>query len=419
MNVRRAVEGDENSKFFHGIVNRKWASLAVKGVMINGEWVDEPNRVKEEFRNHFASRFNDPGPRSGFINHVFPNQLNADQVSELEKPISKEEIRLAVWGCGENKSPGPDGFTFEFFRKLWDVVGMDFCIAVEWFFEHAYFPVGCNSSFIALIPKALEPKVVLKSLGFDFFSHCKIRIGNGCNTSFWKDPWIGDSRLCLQFPRLYALENNKECTVAVKMSAPFTFSFRREVRGGIESSQLSQISELLGTQILSSIEDRWRWDLNGDGNFHVKDVRSKLDDSLLPKADTPTRWITTIPIKLNIFAWKVSLNRLPTRLNLVRRGVLVSPISCPICLAGLEDLDHLLFRCNMAAEVLRAVCKWWNLAWSPLDSYATWLSWFSSIRMLSQLKSVLEGVFYTSWWCMYDQLLFADSHSRQEVFLMR
>ncbi|GJU11850.1 RNA-directed DNA polymerase, eukaryota [Tanacetum coccineum] len=202
----------------------------------------------------------------------------------------------------------------------------------------------------------------------------------------------------LQFPRLYALENNKECTVAVKMSAPFTFSFRREVRGGIESSQLSQISKLLGTQILSSIEDRWRWDLNGDGNFHVKDVRSKLDDSFLPKADTPTRWITTIPIKLNIFAWKVSLNRLPTRLNLVRRGVLVSPISCPICLAGLEDLDHLLFRCNMAAEVLRAVCKWWNLAWSPLDSYATWLSWFSSIRMLSQLKSVLEGVFYTSEW---------------------
>nr|GEX02186.1 RNA-directed DNA polymerase, eukaryota [Tanacetum cinerariifolium] len=53
-------------------------------------------------------------------------------------------------------------------------------------------------------------------------------------------------------------------------------------------------------QILSSMEDRWRWDLNGGGYFHVKDVRSKLDDSLLPKADTPTRWIKTIPIKLNI-----------------------------------------------------------------------------------------------------------------------
>ncbi|GJU62782.1 RNA-directed DNA polymerase, eukaryota [Tanacetum coccineum] len=35
-----------------------------------------------------------------------------------------------------------------------------FCLAVEWFFHHASFPVGCNSSFIALIPKTLNPKSV-------------------------------------------------------------------------------------------------------------------------------------------------------------------------------------------------------------------------------------------------------------------
>nr|GFB73005.1 RNA-directed DNA polymerase, eukaryota [Tanacetum cinerariifolium] len=44
--VQWAVEGDEKSKFFHGIVNKKRANLAVKGVMIDGEWVDEPGRVK-------------------------------------------------------------------------------------------------------------------------------------------------------------------------------------------------------------------------------------------------------------------------------------------------------------------------------------------------------------------------------------
>ncbi|GKA52179.1 RNA-directed DNA polymerase, eukaryota [Tanacetum coccineum] len=37
--VRWAIEGDENSKFFHGIINRKRANLSVKGVfMIEGEW---------------------------------------------------------------------------------------------------------------------------------------------------------------------------------------------------------------------------------------------------------------------------------------------------------------------------------------------------------------------------------------------
>ncbi|GJZ43778.1 hypothetical protein Tco_0591033 [Tanacetum coccineum] len=78
----------------------------------------------------------------------------------MEALISKDEIRRSVGDCGENKSPGPDGFTFEFFRKFWNIVGPDLCLAVEWFFHHASFPVGCNSSFIALIPKTLNPKSV-------------------------------------------------------------------------------------------------------------------------------------------------------------------------------------------------------------------------------------------------------------------
>nr|GFB23762.1 RNA-directed DNA polymerase, eukaryota [Tanacetum cinerariifolium] len=109
--VKWAVEGDENSKFFHGIVNRKRANLTVKGVLIDGEWVDDPTRVKDEFQAHFATRFNDPSPRLGYINFTFPNRLNDDQVADLENPISRDEIRSAVWGWGEDKSPGPDGLS--------------------------------------------------------------------------------------------------------------------------------------------------------------------------------------------------------------------------------------------------------------------------------------------------------------------
>ncbi|GJT29586.1 RNA-directed DNA polymerase, eukaryota, partial [Tanacetum coccineum] len=141
-------------------LNRKRANLTVKGIMVDGVWVDEPSRVKKEFRDHFAARFQDPGICHGKLNFSFPNRLSSEQVAELEIPISKEEIRNAVWGCGENKSPGPDGFTFEFFRKYWHIVGTDFCLAVEWFFNHDSFSVGCNSSFIALIPKSLDPKLV-------------------------------------------------------------------------------------------------------------------------------------------------------------------------------------------------------------------------------------------------------------------
>nr|GEZ44977.1 RNA-directed DNA polymerase, eukaryota [Tanacetum cinerariifolium] len=128
--------------------------------MVDGEWVDDPNRVKDEFCTHFAKRFHDSGTSHCRLNFNFLNRLTTVQDVELEAPLSRDEIRKTVWGCGENKSPGSDGFTFEFFRKFWDVVGPDLCIAAEWFFEHCSFYKGCNSSFIALIPKNLDPKIV-------------------------------------------------------------------------------------------------------------------------------------------------------------------------------------------------------------------------------------------------------------------
>ncbi|GJU75384.1 hypothetical protein Tco_1272454 [Tanacetum coccineum] len=87
----------------------------------------------------------------------------------------------------------------------------------------------------------------------DLISHCKIRVGKGTGTSFWKDLWIGDNLLKLSFPRLFALEENKD-----------------------------NIGCLM-------IRD-WFGILNGDG-VSIKDVRSMLDEAFLPKMEVPTRWI--------------------------------------------------------------------------------------------------------------------------------
>nr|GFA88247.1 hypothetical protein [Tanacetum cinerariifolium] len=132
----------------------------------------------------------------------------------------------------------------------------------------------------------------------------KLKVGNGMSTSFWHDQWLGDSCLRLSYPHLFALENNKVCTVAAKMSAPFVSSLRRDVRSGEESAQLSWIFDLLDTVVHSNMGDR-----------------RMLDDMLLPKFDILSRWVKQIPIKVNVLAWKISINRLPTRVNLHRRGV--------------------------------------------------------------------------------------------------
>ncbi|PWA58876.1 RNA-directed DNA polymerase, eukaryota [Artemisia annua] len=162
-----------------------------------------------------------------------------------------------------------------------------------------------------------------------------------------------------------------------------------------------RINGLIETMILTNLKDRWVWDLNGEGVFCVKDARMLLDERFLPKDSTAMRWVKSIPIKVNVFAWKVYLDRLPTRLNLTKRGVQVPSLLCPVCNADHEDTSHLLFSCSLANEVVRLVCRWWNLTWSPLGSYPDWLSWFNSLRLCSTTKGLLEGVFYVTWWCLW------------------
>ncbi|GJV38840.1 RNA-directed DNA polymerase, eukaryota [Tanacetum coccineum] len=259
---------------------------------------------------------------------------------------------------------------------------------------------------------------MLKDRGVDLISHCHIRVGNGLRTQFWNEVWIGDTQLRVMFPRIYALEINKDCTVADKLQFSVTSSLRRSVRGGVESSQLALLQTYIEGTLLSNMEDRWVWDLNGEGVFRVKDVRILLDECFLPKAPTATRWVKYVPIKINVFAWKVFLDRLPTRSNLQHRGVLVSDLLCPLCSSAQEDSSHLFFSCRLATDIVRLVCRWWNLSWTPLGSYADWLNWFNSIRLSSKVKDLLEGVLYITWWSVWmfrNQLLFSSKAPRKDV----
>nr|GFA89051.1 RNA-directed DNA polymerase, eukaryota [Tanacetum cinerariifolium] len=147
---------------------------------------------------------------------------------------------------------------------------------------------------------------------------------------------------------------------------------------------------------LSTSKDRWICDLNGNGVFCVKEVCTILDNIFLPSTADATRWVKYIPIKISVFAWRARLDRLPTKSNLVRRGVVLDSFLCPLCGLVHEDIHHVLFRCNTVKLVFRRICRWWDLDWHDLLSFSDWNAWFSVIRLSSMIKLTLEGVFYVA-----------------------
>ncbi|GJU14811.1 RNA-directed DNA polymerase, eukaryota, partial [Tanacetum coccineum] len=168
-------------------------------------------------------------------------------------------------------------------------------------------------------------------------------------------------------------------------------SFRRSPRSGIEEEKLLLLISNTSSVILPNISDRWSWLLDSSGDFSVKSTRDFIDDSMLPKTDVPTRWVKSIPIKINIFAWRVSLDKLPSRLNLSLRGLDIPFIICPLCSIAVESTSHLLFSCQLARQLMIKVVHWWELEYQDFHSYEDWLFWFKNLRVSKRLKDVFEG----------------------------
>lgn len=124
------------------------------------------------------------------------------------------------------------------------------------------------------------------------------------------------------FPRIYNLENNKNIPVKEKLNRDsLLVSFRRHPRGGAESLHWEGFSSLIESISLSLVPNRWVWSLSVMGDYMVSSARSYIDEKTLLVSNSTTRWIKEFPIKINVFAWRLSLDKLPTMVILYRRGL--------------------------------------------------------------------------------------------------
>nr|GEY35881.1 RNA-directed DNA polymerase, eukaryota [Tanacetum cinerariifolium] len=207
--------------------------------------------------------------------------------------------------------------------------------------------------------------------------------------SCWKnivfeDNWQGGGALKTLVPRLFALENCKD----VKLNA---------------------LEELVDRITLVPIEDRWNWSLDSSGEFSVSSIRKFIDKNRIPSAHSKTRWVKYMPIKVNVLAWKIKMDVLPTRLNISRRGMDIQCLECPCCGCGVESSAHLFFKCDLVRQIARKISGWWNVPYADCSSYDEWTVWLVSLQLGVKSKLIFEGTFYTLWWFIWsyrNKLLF-------------
>ncbi|GKE57328.1 hypothetical protein Tco_1496513 [Tanacetum coccineum] len=135
-------------------------------------------------------------------------------------------------------------------------------------------PSSKSSTWIECVKGMIQ----LNNNGVDLMSFVSKRVGDGDKTMFWLDPWLDGKLLKNDYPRVFALEEMKEVSVGHKLVNGLSSGFRREPRGGAESSQMEDLHQITYFVELTMKPNCWVWSLNPSGLFSVASAGKFIEE---------------------------------------------------------------------------------------------------------------------------------------------
>ena len=88
----------------------------------NGEITTDNTEIQRIIRDYYQQLYGDKMDNveemDKFLEKYNFPKLDQEEIENLNRPITRTEIETAIRNLPVNKSPGPDGFTAEFYQKF-------------------------------------------------------------------------------------------------------------------------------------------------------------------------------------------------------------------------------------------------------------------------------------------------------------
>lgn len=169
-------EGDKNTAYFHKQATVKKSRNIVTSITDSqGSRHDDQDSIKEAAFHHYKNLLTENGDDrdyTTFLQHL-SRRITAEENERMNREITEEEVKKAIWTLQPDKSPGPDGFSINFYRDHWYLIKKDLVKMMKGIQRKKKMGGFTNSTYLALIPKESRPT-----------SFSRFRPISLCNTSY-------------------------------------------------------------------------------------------------------------------------------------------------------------------------------------------------------------------------------------------
>ncbi|MCI00663.1 70 kDa peptidyl-prolyl isomerase [Trifolium medium] len=153
------------------------------------------------------------------------------------------------------------------------------------------------------------------------------------------------------------------------MAEMFSLWWRADGEAWVWRRQLKAWEEMLGEcqtllfnlSLQAQSSDRWKWQSDPDKGYTIRGAYQLLTSQVSTTIDETEDliWHTQVPLKVSIFTWRLLRDSLPTKANLVTRGILSQEAHfCTSGCGAVESAQHLFISCGTFGSLWALVRSW-------------------------------------------------------------